>query len=329
MPLNVQFSKNEILQIYRLKARGMKVVDIAKGIGRSRAGIYKILSKGDNFQTKTRSGRPRKTTKRQDRDIFRLASTQNLSVRSISREVPIPVSKSTVHRRLQANKSLVYRKMRHTPNLRKRHKDARVQWARNQMNWTDEWLSVLFSDEKKFNLDGPDGWAYYWHDLRKEPRTFLSRQQGGGSLMVWGAFSYNGTTDIVFLEGRQNSEDYQKLLEVQLLPFGELLGGHEWIYQQDKCSIHVSKSTMQWFRRNQVTVMDWPSLSPDLNPMENLWGMLARDVYANGRQFATVQDLKLQIERSWFSLKPEFLQTLVLSMPDRVFEVIRKNGSKI
>lgn len=63
--------------------------------------------------------------------------------------------------------------------------------------------------------------------------------------------------------------------------------------------------------------------------MENLWGILARDVYANGRQFATVQDLKLQIERSWFSLKPEFLQTLVLSMPDRVFEVIRKNGSKI
>ncbi|KMQ81987.1 hypothetical protein RF55_24576 [Lasius niger] len=197
------------------------------------------------------------------------------------------------------------------------------------MNWTDEWLSVLFSDEKKFNLDGPDGWAYYWHDIRKEPQTFFSRQQGGGSLMVWGAFSYNGTTDIAFLKGRQCSDDYQKMLEVQLLPFGKLLGGDEWIYQQDNCSIHVSNSTMQWFRQNQVTVMDWPALSPDLNPMENLWGILARDVYANGRQFATVQDLKLQIERSWFSLKPEFLQTLVLSMPDRVFEVIRKNGSKI
>ncbi len=63
--------------------------------------------------------------------------------------------------------------------------------------------------------------------------------------------------------------------------------------------------------------------------MENIWGILARDVYANEHQFATVQDLKLQIERSWFSLKPEFLQTFVLSMPDRVFEVIRKNGSKI
>jgi hypothetical protein len=69
------------------------------------------------------------------------------------------------------------------------------------MNWTDELLSVLFSDEKNFNLDGPDGWAYYWHDIRKEPQTFFSRQHRGGSHMVWGVFSYDGTTDIVFLKG--------------------------------------------------------------------------------------------------------------------------------
>jgi hypothetical protein len=37
---------------------------------------------------------------------------------------------------------------------------------------------------KKFNLDGPDGVACYWHDLRKE-QIFSKRQQGGGSLMVW------------------------------------------------------------------------------------------------------------------------------------------------
>ena len=86
---------------------------------------------------------------------------------------------------------------------------------------------------------------------------------------------------------------------------------------------------MQWFRQNEITVIDWPALSPDLNSMENLWGRLTRDVYTNGCQFATVQELQLPIERSWFSLKPEFLQIHVLSMLDRVFQVIRKNGSKI
>jgi hypothetical protein len=71
--------------------------------------------------------------------------------------VTVPVSKSMVHRRLQVSKLLADRKMLRSPKLTTRHKDARVQWARNHMNWTDEWLSVLVSDEKKFNLDGPDG----------------------------------------------------------------------------------------------------------------------------------------------------------------------------
>ena len=42
--------------------------------------------------------------------------------------------------------------------------------------------------------------------------------------MVWGAFSYNATTDIVFLKGRRCAEKYQKMLKSQLLSFGKLLG---------------------------------------------------------------------------------------------------------
>ena len=51
-------------------------------------------------------------------------------------------------------------------------------------------------------------------------------------------------------------------------------------------SIHTSHSTAAWFIQNQVTVINWPAVSPDLNIMENLWGVLAWDVYAHGRQFS-------------------------------------------
>ena len=38
------------------------------------------------------------------------------------------------------------------------------------MSWEKEWYKIVFSDEKKFNLDGPDGYQYYYHDIRKEKK---------------------------------------------------------------------------------------------------------------------------------------------------------------
>uniref|UniRef100_T1IRD1 Uncharacterized protein n=1 Tax=Strigamia maritima TaxID=126957 RepID=T1IRD1_STRMM len=76
------------------------------------------------------------------------------------------------------------------------------------MSWKDEWIEVLFSDEKKFNLDGPDRWTHYWHDLRKETK----RQMGGGSVMVSETFGFNGITDLAFITTRMNSQKYQEIL---------------------------------------------------------------------------------------------------------------------
>uniref|UniRef100_A0A914DN91 Uncharacterized protein n=1 Tax=Acrobeloides nanus TaxID=290746 RepID=A0A914DN91_9BILA len=54
---------------------------------------------------------------------------------------------------------------------------------------SDQISVVIWSDEKKFNLDGPDGSRYYWHDPRKEKHVFSRRNFGGGNMMVWAAFS--------------------------------------------------------------------------------------------------------------------------------------------
>jgi hypothetical protein len=59
-----------------------------------------------------------------------------------------------------------------------------VEWSRLHVDLGLGWNHIVFSDEKKFNLDGPDGLQYYWHDLRKEEQTFLSRQNGGGGVMI-------------------------------------------------------------------------------------------------------------------------------------------------
>ncbi|GBM16772.1 Transposable element Tc3 transposase [Araneus ventricosus] len=101
------------------------------------------------------------------------------------------------------------------------HISKRLQWARNHMSYGDKWMAVLFSDEKKWNLDGPDGNIKYWHDLRKEPRSFLSRQSGGGSVMVRAAFGFNCQVSLAFLDGRQNSPKYIETLGNHLMSFAE------------------------------------------------------------------------------------------------------------
>jgi hypothetical protein len=52
------------------------------------------------------------------------------------------------------------------------------------MTWNQEWRLVVWSDEKKFNLDGPYGFHYFWHVLRKEQKILSKRALGGGGVTV-------------------------------------------------------------------------------------------------------------------------------------------------
>lgn len=87
-------------------------------------------------------------------------------------------------------------------------------FAEEHMSWTSEWNKVMFSDEKKFNLDGPDGLQYYWNDLRTEEQVRMSRNFGGGGVMIWAAFCFKGRSKIAWIRTKMNSESYtEELLE--------------------------------------------------------------------------------------------------------------------
>ncbi|GBN22283.1 Transposable element Tc3 transposase [Araneus ventricosus] len=87
------------------------------------------------------------------------------------------------------------------------------------------------------------GLPFYWHDMRKEEEIFSKKQQGGGSLMVWGGFGYGGKLNLAFPSGRMKATDYQEMLETHLLQFADRNGGPNWIFQQDNAPIHVEKSS--------------------------------------------------------------------------------------
>ncbi|EFO86926.1 hypothetical protein CRE_09736 [Caenorhabditis remanei] len=188
-------------------------------------------------------------------------------------------------------------------------------------------VQVLFSDEKKWNLDGPDGNRHYWRDLRKDPQLFSRRNFGGVSLMVWGGFCNGMKMKLQFITTRETSVSYQSTLQKPIVPFFRNKR-RTHVFQQDNASIHKSISTQNWLKAQKITNLEWPAVSPDLSPIENLWGLLVRRVYKHGKQFNTIQELKDAVETEWNAITAAELRALVASMPNRMFEVIQKNGGE-
>lgn len=91
-----------------------------------------------------------------------------------------------------------------------------------------EKISVL--RRKKFNLDGPDGFAYYWHHVHTNERMFYKLQGGGGGVMVWACFSYYVMCGIVFLEGQRESKKYCETLAQYFLPFAAVTHEESWLF---------------------------------------------------------------------------------------------------
>ena len=140
--------------------------------------------------------------------------------------------------------------------------------------------------------------------------------------MAWGAFVGDKLLDLVVVEHTIDSNQYIEVLKKPLLP--SIRPGFKFMH--DGASAHRSKLTTSWLQKQKIDTIKWSANSPDLNPIENVWGILTRAVFANGKQFKNKNELNKEVLRQSIRISPRDPSNHVESMTDRILDVIKKDG---
>lgn len=268
---------------------GKTLSEISSIIGRTRSVIQRSIStfkERGSINVRGRSGRPPKTTAREDRIMVRLCLRNRFETAAgIARKMRsshgVRVSRFTVSRRL-VKVGLKARVPVAKPLISKKNQKARLQFAQEHVIWSeDQWSMVHFSDESKFNVIGSDGSRY----IRRRVGERLSVncvkktvKHRGGTVMVWGIVSAAGTGPIVRLHGVVNAAVYKQLLIHHCIPYLQSFDIQPQIFMQDNAPCHSAKSVKSYIESKGVTLMSWPAQSPDLNPIKHIWKIIGDKV---------------------------------------------------
>lgn len=166
----------------------------------------------------------------------------------------------------------------------------------------------------------------YWHDLRKEKLRFSRRNFKGGGCMVWASISAQGRVRLCFVSKKMSGADYRIVLRRGIIPFWRRNRNRNYVFQHDGAPIHKARKTTEFLNRRNVPLLDWPSCSPDINPIENVWAFIVKKMYAGDKTYQNVAQLKRAIISAWHQVDQQLLDNLYLSMDTRIFQVVQRSG---
>ncbi|GFV21952.1 heat shock 70 kDa protein 12A [Trichonephila clavipes] len=240
-------------------------------------------------------GRVRSTTPAEDRYIVLSAKrNRRTTAQQVANQFLAAsgkqISRKTVARRLRGGGLYARRPVVYVP-LTKQHRTARLQWCREHHNWTEQdWACVLFSDESRFSLSSDcirqliwreSGTAYRPENIQEKDRYPTC------SIMVWAGIMINGRTRLhVVANGTMTGQRY---IDEVLLP-------HDCLDSED------------------IQRLVWPARSPDLNPIENVWDALGRQVAGRNYPLSNKNTLIRALTEEWDKLPQQVLDNVVQSM---------------
>ncbi len=163
------------------------------------------------------------------------------------------------------------------------------QWKRDLIVWTDEKIFCLYPQSKKMKVK-------LLPDESSEAYGLPRVQQGGGHIMVWGAITIFGKIYLATLPSKVDGKVFAKFLKEEAIPAIKASHPKRWILQQDNAPPHKGE-TLKVLEEEKIETLTWPAKSPDLNPIEQVWGWMAKEV--NRKSFQNLQELEKYVYDVW------------------------------
>ncbi|GFX55283.1 transposable element Tcb2 transposase [Trichonephila clavipes] len=192
------------------------------------------------------------------------------------------ISRKTVDRRLRGGGLYARRPVMCVP-LTRQHRTACLQWCREHHNWTEQdWACVLFSDESRFSLSSDCRRQLIWREsgTTYRPENIQEKYRYPTcSIMVWAGIMINGRTRVhVVANGTMAGQRY---IDEVLLPHVRLFRGavgDKFVFMDDNATCHRTLAVQDCLDSEGIQRLVWSARSPDLNPIENVWDALGRQV---------------------------------------------------
>ena len=142
--------------------------------------------------------------------------------------------------------------------------------------------------------------------------------------MVWGGITGNSRTPLVVINGNLTGARYRdEILQAHVVPF---VRQHAVTLQHDNARPHVARVVTDFLTRQNVNVLPWPAVSPDLSPIEHAWDEMERRLRQLPNQPVTLAELSRALVRIWNGIPQAFFTNLVGSMRRRSNACITANG---
>ena len=204
-----------------------------------------------------------------------------------------------------------------------------MKFDNDHANWDgNDWGRVLFTDECHIWLDNQSQiWVQRPEYAAYLDQYMVHKSPSHDKISIWAGFSAAGVTRIHIIHGNLTGVKLVEIFADELSKYSTRVWGRsEWYLLQDNSPIHRYHEVEDWLAAKNIPKLDFPSYSPDLNPMENLWTWLKRQL--DHHTYANVDELRIGLFDIWNNMPTDILFALVESMPKRLEAVRTQRGFK-